>query len=361
MINKILLISIIFFLFFSGCQKSEPLTQINGTYPFYFEAYLESGKYAIIYISKLTSITSHLPLYTKFNLDNYNDSVNQFYKGLNAHVTLLKDGIVVDSLSGPYNNITNNNYDFLRSRNFSIYPSFLQGSSHIIQEGGNYTMVVKIPSHPAMTATCTVPYKVDIQKLDTIRNGDFIGIDYNISILDTSKYPLPDSIYSVPVYNFKLSFLDPSTQQNYYRLEYYTIYKNTSYFKNIYKLWEPISGVLYIPLFENKYIFLGFTGTCPFFNDKLINGLQEMIDLEKLEEEDSAICINLVSISQGYYDRLKSEDLFNANLTNMFAAPVTMYSNFSNASGFLAGRSVSTDTITFKPILISINNNSSRP
>lgn len=83
---------------------------------------------------------------------------------------------------------------------------------------------------------------------------------------------------------------------------------------------------------------------------------QQTLNLNLLQVSDSLVCINLVSISQGYYERLKSEDLYESNLDNAYSTPVQMYSNFTNAVGFLAGRTVSSDTIRI-PYFIGVEHN----
>ncbi|MDP4275290.1 MAG: DUF4249 family protein, partial [Bacteroidota bacterium] len=209
----------------------------------------------------------------------------------------------------------------------------------------NYQMIVKIGSNPEMVASCKVPEKVDIQQLvdDGIHYGrgycSFDGVNYYA----TKKY--------------KLTFKDPP-QQNYYALECYAIVKE--YTKT--KQWPLncwISGAFDInPLFENNLFIQKYRSFCPnaqpIFSDKLFNDNQESIVVTPGVMADSLLCINLVSISQGYYKRLKSMFLFNENITNRYSSPVQVYSNFTNAVGFLAGRTVSSDTIALTPSPFSL-------
>jgi hypothetical protein len=322
------LLSILYLFISSGCQKSGSLSIISDSYPYYVEAYLESGRYAIVHISRTYSFSRLLSQRT-YESSNA-DSAKEFYKKLNAHVLLLKDGIVVDSLTGPYT-IT---YNFLKF----IQGWYMRGSSHIIQPGGSYQVVIKIPQQPDILASCIVPERVDIQKLDTINAQDGY-------LLGAGSYK--DSVHFIMDYIYQLTFSDPSAQQNYYVLEGYSINKkttegsgdgwNVSYFQNN-------------PIFNNKYVASdGAPKFSPLFSDKLFNGTLKILDVKLARVAscvgDSLICLNLVSISEGYYERLKSVDLYTANQNNAYATPVEIYSNFTNAVGFLAGRTVSSDTI----------------
>lgn len=343
---------ILFFLFFlalliSGCEKSEILNGSDKDYPYYLEAYLETGKYAFLHISK-TTVLSQVPFDKDTNSLGYMgaDSAKRFYENLNIHATLMKDGIVVDSLTGPFGDGLNYWENFAYCLNI---PNsrwwYLKGNSHKIEAGGNYRMIVKIGSNPEMVASCKVPEKVDIQQLEEgeIYSGrgycSFDGVNY----YTTKKY--------------KLTFKDPP-QQNYYALECYAIIKEDAKTKQ-WPLNGWISGVFEInPLFENnlfiqKYRFF-MPNMKPIFSDKLFNDNQESIVVTPGVIADSLLCINLVSISQGYYKRLKSMFLFNENITNRYSSPVQVYSNFTNTVGFLAGRTVSSDTIALTPSPFSL-------
>jgi hypothetical protein len=212
-------------------------------------------------------------------------------------------------------------------------------------------MVVKIPAHPDMVASCVVPYKVNILSLDTILNNQY----YTSSL---ESYPMPDdsipgdTIVQVHNYNFQLTFIDPANQQNYYKLEAYDIYKR--YIMESHGWWINLEfnntdlWFTYLPVFENVS---SNTYIEPYFSDKLINGTKQILNLQNGWGSDSLIYVNLVSISKSYYDRLKSEDLFETYTYSQLAAPVEMYSNFTNAVGFLAGRTVSSDTIKMQTFI----------
>ena len=330
------------------CEKSGLINNLNGNYPYCIEGYLETGRYAIVNISKTVSITQPVNLIKIMDFD----SANTFYRQLKACVLLLKDGIVVDSLAGPFSG----GYNFLGNEaNIKGYW-YLQGRSHIIVQGGNYQMVVKIAGHPEMVASCVVPQRVDIQKIDTSVNKNLNGN----SFIPPGDSIQGDTLYGVYSYNYILTFTDPSSIQNYYRLENYTIGKKSEYkIGSYFNTWLNTPFYMDVTnenLFENRYVNGGFVYFCPFFSDKLINGTQQTLNLNLMSISDSLVSINLVSISQGYYERLKSEDLYESNLDNAYSTPVQMYSNFTNAAGFLAGRTVSSDTIRI-PYFIGVVHN----
>lgn len=331
--NKyILFFSLFLILLIPGCEKSEITNSTEKDYPYYLEGYLEAGRYALLHISRNTDIFK-----SQYDFFNYGlaiaDSAARFYSDQNVHALLLKDGVVVDSLAGPYND--GSEYWRLYSYEDSV-PQYrwwyLKGRLHKIEAGGNYRMVVKIGSNPEMVASCRVPETVKIQHIDSVMNTDFFGFEQNNG--HTYWYP---SCY-------KITFKDP-VGVNFYKLECYSIRKNQgSGFR-----W-PLSGWMNCPffecpLFENNSSY-GWV-LDPFFSDKLFDSHQESVVVKPQFDGDSLFCIKLVSISEGYYRRLKSMYLFEKNLSNMYASPVQVYSNFTNATGFLAGRNVSSDTLTF--------------
>ena len=85
-----------------------------------------------------------------------------------------------------------------------------------------------------------------------------------------------------------------------------------------------------------------------FFSDKLFNGNHETLLINNVNVSDSLFSFNFISISEGYYKRLKSCYLYQKTLMNVYAEPTPIYSNFSNALGFLAGLTISSDTIRIK-------------
>jgi len=317
---------------FAGCEKSGLTSNVNNDDPYYIEAYLESGRYAIAMIGKTTGITQPVNFSYSMNASMNADSASMYYNQFHARVLLLKDGKVVDSLTGPFSN----GYKFLTTYP-PTYKWYLQGRSHVIEQGGNYQMIVKIPNHPDMVASCDIPKVVEIQKIDTIENNNRW-----ISFIPPYDSIPHDTFYAVHDYYFQLTFMDPGLVQNFYMLEVYELNKYSRYKFDRINTW-------YLPLIDDNPIFENNGADnvvlAPFFSDKLFNGTQQKLNLHFEGESDSLICINLVSISQGYYERLKSENLESVNVNNAYATPVQMYSNFSNAVGFLAGRTVSSDTI----------------
>lgn len=338
--NFIFLLSLIILLI-SGCEKAETINGTDKDYPFYLEAYLETGQYAFLHISKTTAL-SQVPIDKDTNSLGYMDadSAIRFYKNLNIHASLLKDGVVVDSLTGPFGDGLNCWENYLY---YSIIPKsrwwYLKGNTHKIEAGGNYQMVVKIGSNPEMVASCKVPEKVDIQ----VEEGD---------IAHGCPYICFDGIHYYATKKYKLTFRDPP-QKNYYTLECYGIVKEYTKTKQ-WPLTGWITGAFDVnPSFENnlfiqKYRLL-LPNVKPIFSDKLFNDNQESMVIIPGVRADSLLCINLVSISQGYYERLKSTFLYNKNIANRFSSPVQVYSNFTNAVGFLAGRTVSSDTVVLRP------------
>ncbi len=324
---------------FCGCEKSGEIASSNttGNYPYYIEAYLETGRYATAHIAKTTSLSETQPASEIFATDT--DSVANFYS--NFHALLLKDGVVVDSLTGPYDN----NYDYWRETDFNWSNwYYLKGNNHLIQQGGNYQMVVKLKGHPNMVASCVVPGVVPIQSLDTVNTGE-----------SWKYYPWQDSTWGPEPANatFMISFQDPPGQQNYYALECYGVWKVAWYNSQNPPIPVRWGAVLFDnEMFDNHWnnntvwTYAPFQG---FFSDKLFNGQEKSFGFTTASF-DSLIAVHLVNISVGYYERLLTTYLFMINSINMYASPIPVYSNFSNAVGFLAGRTVSADTFNVKTL-----------
>lgn len=263
MSKRILIIMFLNILITVDCEKSGLINNLDGIYPYCIEGYLETGRYAIVNISKTVGITQPVNEWKIMDAD----SATTFYLQLNAHVLLLKDGILVDSLAGPFSG----GYNFLGNEsNIKGYWS-LQGRSHIIVQGGNYQMVVKIAGHQEMVASCVVPQRIDIQKIDTsvIKNLNGYGF------IPPGDSIQGDTLYGVYSYNYLLTFTDPSTIQNYYRLESYTIGKKSEYkIGSYFNSWLNTTFYMDVTnenLFENKYVLGGLIYFCPYFSDKLIN------------------------------------------------------------------------------------------
>jgi len=258
-----------------------------------------------------------------------------------------------------------NNYDYFVNppkSNIEVIPNngylndtsinsgwwYLKGNNHLIEPGGNYKMLVNISGHPPMTASCIVPEKVEIQHIDTASNFNFI---------------IQKNFY---LNNCKLTFSNPPGQQHFYALESFSIktkslqfdtfiYYNNTRVIDVKQFWYQ-SAFYDNPFFENHCLNSSEIVGQPFFSDKLFNGNLVSVNLTPVKLYDSMFCVNLVSISQGYYERLKSEYLYYAATLNNYSTPVDVFNNFTNAIGFLAGRTVSSDTfyITSEPVLQNI-------
>lgn len=351
--KKYLVILLLCLTVYTGCEKPQEILPPQGSYPYYLEGYLETNRFAVIHIDITTSIANTQSFYNIFHMDT--DTIVQFYNRFNA--LLLKDGVVVDSLTGPYDNrITNYVYWPVSSNIYTMDWYYLKGNRHLVQPGGNYQMIVKRKGRPDMVATCVVPQIVPIESLDTLNNG-----------VSWHYYPPLDSLLGPePSINpsFDLTFRDPANQQNFYSFETYVMYsvQYDKFFKE--PLGHVFNGTMDNTIFDNHRIdndnTWEYSTLQGFFNDKLFNGQEKSFDFEA-PVSDSIIIVDLVNISQGYYQRLWTTYLFILNsVNNQYASTVPIYNNFSNALGFLAGRAVATDTfniVTLKSQSSSRSNN----
>src|SRR5208283_1875562 len=148
---------------YTGCEKPQEILPPQGSNPFYLEGYLQTNRYAVIHLDITTSIANTQSFGNIFHMDT--DTIARFYNRF--HALLLKDGEVVDSLTGPYNNrITNDVYWPIASNFYIMDWYYLKGNQHLVQPGGNYQMIVKRKGRPDMAATCVVPQIVPIESLD---------------------------------------------------------------------------------------------------------------------------------------------------------------------------------------------------
>jgi hypothetical protein len=78
-------------------------------------------------------------------------------------------------------------------------------------------MIVKVPTHPDMVATCIVPQTVKIQKIDTIITKDNNSGTYGWwprflnQMWPPSNPYTSDSLYWSRAYTYQLTFTDPSS------------------------------------------------------------------------------------------------------------------------------------------------------
>ena len=313
------------------CQKQE-IAENNDPKPIYLEAYLQAGKYAILHIAPTYNISDSWPQLSLNGTDIDSASAVQYYKNLNAHILLYKDGLLVDSLT----KLTDNRYNF-----WSHTWWCLKGQNHILEEGGIYKMEVKLQGHDAMVAECTIPQKVELLKFDSIPNTKY-----------GRYYEFTDSLsYLVQQYMYEYSFIDPPLQHNYYMIEEKACNKKHYIYPERY---SDLQGYFpgNNPIFETKNAYR------PFFSDKLFNGNHQTLKLDNNAYiSDSLFCLNLISISEGYYKVLKSQYLFDQNKRNFYAEPTPIYNNFTNAIGFMAGLAISSDTVFIKNVQVVPNPN----
>lgn len=315
-----------------SCQKQE-ITNYNGELPIYAEGYLESGGYAVLHLSNTMDLS--------ILRDEYyaQDSSIEVYSKFNLHAILLKDGIIVDSLTGPIKSTSQGPIYYSRDHWW-----YLHGNSHIVEPGGNYQMVIKRTGHPDIIANCIVPNKVDFQIIDTIDN---------IKDRIYSPEDSPDSIGKRYYFNpmkIRIQFTDPSSQMNYYKIECFGIYRKSTILNNI-RLngWHEFA-IDDIPLFEGHVIIsdkMYIPESC-FFNDKLFNGKTQSVDIYCRNILDSLISIRFYNITGDYYKRLKSSYLFEKAQIDRYSTPVQIYGNFTNALGFLAGCTISTINLNIR-------------
>lgn len=306
----IVMAMVIVVLFTFSCDDKSTISPYNDNL-LQVNCILNAGHLAFLYIYKPGTIDSVIN-----RTDWYKDTTNAF------QVILFKDGIRVDSLKPTTSQEGDYDYD--------VSAKHYNGLSHIIQSGASYRIEIKKKGYPFIYAECSVPHLVKILLIDTINayTVDYPGFSGSYS----NKY----------YYYYKVSFIDPPDEKNYYLLE--------GQEKNI-------NGPYHFekdPIFENnkKDIY-----SIAFFSDQLINGQAYTLMAKPSMRggyggvdirSPSEVYISLVSASKEYYSRVKSEYQYVESINDNYAEPVQLYNNIHNGLGIFAGIAKSTDTIRIK-------------
>ena len=202
-------------------------------------------------------------------------------------------------------------------------------SDFIPEKGKKYTIEVSASGFPTAKATSEVPNKTPIISLETNNIND----------------------YSL---NCKVKFKDNDNEQNYYMFsacntgcEYYTDYISetemidTSYtYEYCYFDTEDIIVEEWIYFDEQEFII---------FSDELLQGKEHtlpiIMDYYISENDTLTLTCKLYSITESYYEYLKTFARHQEAVDNPFVEPVQVYNNIEEGIGVFAGFSVSSDSV----------------
>lgn len=210
---------------------------------------------------------------------------------LNATVEIFQDNRIITSLthtgSGVYHS-----------------PQYIKP-----EIGIEYVLKASAPSYDPIEATDYVPIPVQIE-----------SVDYDIS--------------SNP-FKFTIHFTDPLETKNYYQVQLLTpVAEGNSFLTQVW--WE-----------SNDLLFQDLGGGDPnisLFDDALISGESYSLKLKAYPhsvEPLRQIYVSLLSVSESYYNYMKSSKNQDDKGDNPFSTPVQVYNNIENGLGIFAGYGVS--------------------
>jgi len=269
----------------------------------------------------------------------YNDHLSSpFDSGLvNANVFFFEDDKIIDTLKYRYGGETWNVYGSLCENYYSSKKS--------VSTGKEYKVLVQAPGLPDAWASTNIPGRVRIEKMDTSH-----------LMMPPDPYHSNDN-WILLLCN--LTFTDPPGETNYYMVSVDIkprVWRDSHlllYTQDIIgeeKMTEP-NGI-YAIAFSDKAI----NGTryslqiglntheigLPFIDDR-----PTMDGVPYYTEHRKVIYIKLYSITEDYFNFLRTYNLYRTNYGDALAEPIMIYSNISGGYGIFGGASVSCDSLVF--------------
>jgi len=229
----------------------------------------------------------------------------------NATVEIYENGILIDTL--PY-------------LNNGLYKSATQKPS----SGDRYKIIVTVPGMGTAETESYIPPETNIISIDTalVMRTDIDGYKYE-------------------QLEFKVKFKDNPDKNNYYLLALTQI--------NIYTYDDYEGDTIITDTIQcNRYCESDDPSVVEhlweeglLFNDNLFNGNTYVFILStgKYFEEGASICVNLKSISEGYFKYLATCNKHMEANWDPFMEKISVYTNVEGGVGIFGGYSLATDTI----------------
>ena len=210
-----------------------------------------------------------------------------------------------------------------------------------LQAGETYSLQVSAPGFAPIRATDTVPKPVQTSILS----------------YRTSSRPGSETTRD---YSIKLEIQDPPGEANYYQISMYRIYTGRGASRSEVYLSTKDPSILADNSVDGSPFEEGnFEGSAPYFRDTLFEGRAHEIELSTdfdseiqlagdfdSEPDLSGMYLQVLHISEAYYEYLKSARLHDFTRDNPFAEPLNVYGNVENGYGIFAGYSSRTFELT---------------
>jgi len=225
---------------------------------------------------------------------------------------------------------------------------YVSPSNYMCKSGSEYSIYIYHEELEMAEVSVTIPEPTSIKVIDTFS----INKRYTWRSQGPNEYG--EEIFYLSglraVLGIKLEINDPPGKKNYYILDI----DNPPI-----KLEFPEPGIYSSPVSYDSeeeiidgwisninYQLFNVITLSAYFSDKLFNGENFIITIFVLKEDvlNGNIHIKLYTISEGYYNYIKSVQEWNKNKDNPFAEPVIIYSNVVNGMGILGGASCYVDS-----------------
>ena len=182
-----------------------------------------------------------------------------------------------------------------------------------LQAGKSYSLRVSVPGFATIRATDAIPRPVPIA---------IASYHVNTSVRSESAIKGDLSI--------KLEIQDPPGETNYYQIHLFALFSTG---REEGSFWTKDPSIIA----DNNEA--AFFGTAPFFTDALFDGQTHEIELSSNYNvtEDTRLFLQVLDISETYYEYVKSAKLHEFTQDNPFAEPVSVYSNVEDGYGIFAG------------------------
>ena len=217
----------------------------------------------------------------------------------------------------------------------------------------NYTVVAYVFEGGALQAGETYSLRVAAPGFETVRATDTVPGPVQTSVRLSRPRAAGSESGGGRDFSIELEIQDPPGEANYYQISLFRVYQGRD---------EEDEARDFIPAFRREESFStrdpsiladnsvdespfeegDFEGRAPYFRDTLFDGKTHEIELSTDFDGDpdfSEIRLQVLHISEAFYEYLKTARLHHDTLDNPFAEPLNVYGNVENGYGIFAGYS----------------------
>ena len=224
----------------------------------------------------------------------------------------------------------------------------------------NYTVVAYVFEGGPLQAGETYSLRVAAPGFETVRATDTVPGPVQTSVRLSRPHAAGSESGAGRDFSIELEIQDPPGEANYYQISLFRVYEGRE---------EEDEARDRIPAFRREeYLSTrdpsiladnsvdgspfeegDFEGKAPYFRDTLFDGKTHEIELSSDFDghpDFSEIRLQVLHISEAFYEYLKTARLHRDTLDNPFAEPLNVYGNVENGYGIFAGYSSQTFELT---------------